>query len=540
MQGWIGCIGPDASSALERPTGFDRLEGPHSVVAATGAGKHGATLSRMPDGQLRAEIGDFPSSGSSAEISRDGTGVTLTCDPFGQHSVYTAHQGGRFWFASDFGTLRLLARIPLSVRADALHGYLCFSYVPTPTTLAEGIDRLPAGGRLALRLSRNESDVVRHEHVWDRRQPMLEDPEAAVCSLREKLQTVVARLAFERQDIGVYLSGGLDSSLVAAILAEMGTRIHLFALDFGAPHDVELPFARRVADHLNRPLHVVPAGPSEIERALFLTAEAMEQPFGDGVTVPLYLMGKAASDYTDVVFNGEFGDQLFGGWANKPMIAAELYGGPDFSRENAYMATFHRFHGQAKTLYTPEFLRAAEQIDAVQWVRPALAVQNKSDLLSALRIANLLLKGAQNIGPRARQLAAAYCLKACSPFCDVDLAQWTFSCPPDWLLRGACEKHLLKRAAEPYLPAEIVWREKRGMGAPTTEWCLGGLKRTVGRILHPKRLKRDGWFRPEAVLELCAGRDRTADFRSRRLGEKIWALLMLHVWLDVHTGIGGG
>jgi asparagine synthase (glutamine-hydrolysing) len=493
----------------------------------------------MPDGQLRAELGSDPDSGCSAQVTPDGTSVTLACDPFGMHSVYTMRQSDRFWFSSDFDTLRQCAQGPRSVRTDALHGYLCFSYVPTPTTLAAGIERLPAGGRLVVSQSSNENRAASNEHVWDRRQPILEDPDEADCALREKLRAIVERQVGGCQDVGVFLSGGLDSSLVAALLAETGARVHLFALDFGAPYDVELPFAQRVAAHLDLPVHVVPAGSKEIEKELSATAAAMEQPFGDGVTVPLYLLGKAASGYSDVVFNGEFGDQLFGGWANKPMIAAEIYGETDFSRERAYMATFHRFHDNTHTLYTPDFLRATEHIDAGQWVRPALEAAHGSDLLSALRIANLLLKGAQNIAPRARQLAAAFELKVCPPFCDVDLAHWTFACPPDWLLRGACEKHLLKRAAEPYLPPEIVWREKRGMGVPTTDWCLGGLKRTIGRILNPSRLKRDGWFRPEAVRELCEGRDRTADFRSRRVGEKIWTLLMLHAWLDIHGGTGG-
>src|SRR2546423_9584124 len=155
--------------------------------------------------------------------------------------------------------------------------------------------------------------------------------------------------------------------------------------------------------------------------------------------------------------------------------------------------------------------RATEDVEAAAWIRPALEEGEFTSLLHRLRAANLRLKGAQNIGPRARQLAEACGLRVCSPFCDRDLTEWTFACPPEWFLQGACEKYLLKRAADAYLPAEVVWQEKRGMGVPVTDWCLGTLKREVARRLHPRRLKREGWFDPEAVAALQRGEERPGE-----------------------------
>ena len=151
-----------------------------------------------------------------------------------------------------------------------------------------------------------------------------------------------------------------------------------------------------------------------------------------------------------------------------------------------------------------------------------------TSLLHRLRAANLLLKGAQNILPRATQLAEAHGLWMRAPFFDRALTDWTFTLPANWFLHGACEKYLLKRAAEPYLPPEIVWREKRGMGVPTTQWCFGPLKREVSHRLSTGRLKRDGWFNPTTVKELRRGNDEPGAYRYRRVGEKLWALLMLH------------
>jgi asparagine synthase (glutamine-hydrolysing) len=223
----------------------------------------------------------------------------------------------------------------------------------------------------------------------------------------------------------------------------------------------------------------------------------MQQPFGDGVTVPLYLLGQAAAGSAGVVFNGEGGDQLFGGWVNKPLVAAELYGAGDYDREAAYLRSFHRFYGMTDSLYTPRARAAVGAPDVGAWIRPALNADGFMSLLHRLRAANLWLKGAQNIAPRCVQLAAAHGLRVRAPFLDRALTEWSFRLPPEWFLHGACEKHLLKRAAEPYLPSEVVWREKRGMGVPVTEWCLGPLRREVARRLSPSpaeagRLVRTG------------------------------------------------
>jgi asparagine synthase (glutamine-hydrolysing) len=538
--GWIGCLGAKASAAFADLPAQRWVAGPHGALAAFGSSACAPILSADAQGSLRAVIGDDQEAGCSATLASDGTGVTLTCDPFGLHTVFIARveeaSEATFWFASDLTLLRHYARLPATTLCpDALHGYLCCSYVPTPTTLYAGIETLPAGSRTTFDATGAPTPTTA-PRPWNEVRPFQTDETAAVEALRQKLRAAVERQLAGEREVGVFLSGGLDSSLVAALLAEAGARLHLYTLDFGPPFDGELSAARAVAAHLKQPLHIVPARVADVAKALRATAGAMQQPFGDAVTVPLMLLGKAASRHVDLVFNGEFGDQLFGGWANKPMIAAELYAARDYRREAAYMATFHRFHGLTNTLYTPRLRQATASRDAENGIRAELEAGSYSSLLHRLRAANLRLKGAQNIGPRARQLAEACSLRSHSPFCDRELTDWTFTCPPEWFLQGACEKYLLKRAAEPFLPAEIVWREKRGMGVPATEWCLGGLRRSIRRVLHPRRLEQDGLFRPEAVRALCRGSDTPGEFRTRRLGEKLWTLLMLHLWLDAQPG----
>lgn len=502
-------------------------------MAAHDFGGEPATLSFCPDGQATVRIGDEHESGCAARLDPRGRTLTLTVDPFGLHSVYWTQVGAVFWFASDLGVLRPLVR-SRGLDHVAQHGFLCFSHVPSPLTLIDGVSLLPAGSRIVV------TDGGQQCERWNRWQeaepePLCED--AAVAMLRAHLRVAVEQRLGGDRTVGVFVSGGLDSSLIAALLVEAGARVHLFTLDFGPPWDQEIACARQVAAHLKQPLHVVPARAKQVRAALAATARALQQPFGDGVTVPLYLLGQAAAEHVGVVFNGEGGDQLWGGWANKPMVAAELYGAPNFDREAAYLATYHRFHNLTDRLYTPRARAAVGAVDAGAWVRPFLDVPGFPSLLHRLRAANLWLKGAQNIAPRAQQLAAVHGLRLRAPFFDRTLAAWTFALSPAWFLRGACEKFLLKRVADAFLPAPIVWHPKRGMGVPVAPWCAGGLRREVGRWLSPRRLRRDGWFDPAFVAALRRGDAEPGEFRRRRAGEKLWALLMLHVWQEAQ-GIG--
>lgn len=499
-------------------------------VADTGGAR--AVLRVAADGVVEASVGAVERAGCSVRYDPVARVLWLRADPFGMHTLYMLRREGAFWFASDLRVLRRLPGYEAFLDPIGLHGYLCFSYVPTPRSALCGVSTLPAGCCLEVGA---RGDVIRVETaVWQEGPVGAFDPGGAVSLLRALLQRSVQEQASGLGEAGVFLSGGLDSSLVAALLVEAGVRVHLFTLDFGGAYRGELAYARQVAAHLGRPLHVVPCGEGQVRGALRATAAAMEQPFGDGVTVPLYLLGRAAAQVTGVVFNGEGGDQLFGGWNNKPMVAAELYADAGCGREAAYLATFHRFYGLTDRLYAPRARGLLCRVDMGAWIRDALEREGSGTLLHRLRAANLEHKGAQNIAPRARQLGEAHGLRVCSPFFDPVLARWTFGVPPEWFLQGACEKYLLKRVAEVYLPAAIVWREKRGMGVPTTEWCREGLRRVVGGLLSARCLRRDGWFCPDYVAGLIRGAEEVAEFRQRRQGEKLWLLVMLAVYREVH------
>jgi asparagine synthase (glutamine-hydrolysing) len=370
---------------------------------------------------------------------------------------------------------------------------------------------------------------------WRESTTQLEDEPTAIAQLQTLLTTAVERQISDLEDepVGVLLSGGLDSSLVAAMLVKAGVRVRAYTLDFGPSSLPEWPYAAQVAQALDIPLVKVEASPRRIREALSATIRALDLPFGDGVTVPLYLLNQAASQEVGIIFNGEGGDQLFAGWTNKPLIAASIFqsdhpeGRETFAQQ--YLRTFHRLWGHEVRVFQPALLSEIQALNPQDWLYPALEPTAAQGLLHRLRRATLMLKGAQNIHPRATHLALAQGLKVRSPFCDPDLAQWTFGLAGSLCLKGACEKYILKRAVESWLPAEIVWRSKRGMGVPLTSWCLNEWWRDLGQWLNPVVLAAQGNWQSDLALVTALG-DLSGTIQGRRIGEILWLLVMWQQW----------
>ena len=467
--------------------------------------------------------------------------LSLGRDAFGRMTLYWMQQDQGIWFASRLQWLLPLLRTQgksPQVNLAALYGYSCFSYVPTPLTPVQGIQSLAAGTEQTWTVNGKRQIVSPTNHSlvnWRENPTQLEDEPTAIAQLQALLNIAVERQISDLggEPVGVLLSGGLDSSLVAALLVKAGVRVRAYTLDFGPSSRPEWPYAEQVAQALGIPLVKVEASPRRIRKALSATVRALDLPFGDGVTVPLYLLNKAASQEVGIIFNGEGGDQLFAGWTNKPLIAASLYqfdhpeGREIFDQQ--YLRTFHKLWGHEAQVFQPAVLNEIQALNPQDWLYPALDPTAAQGFLHRLRRATLMLKGAQNIHPRATNLALAQGLKVRSPFCDPDLAQWSFGLAGSLCLRGTCEKYILKRAAEPLLPAEIVWRPKRGMGVPLTIWCLNEWWRDLGQWLNPGVLAAQGNWQSDLALLTALG-DLSGTIQGRRIGEILWLLVMWQQW----------
>ncbi|MDZ8183555.1 MAG: asparagine synthetase B family protein [Nostoc sp. ChiSLP02] len=464
--------------------------------------------------------------------------LILGREPFGKMPLYWTVQGQVIWFATQ---LQLLLPIlqQRDVSIPGLYGYSCFSYLPTPLTPVTGVFAVPAGTELIWQSDRNsgmlQTPKSQNINSWRQAPQQLTDEATAIKELQILLKNSIEQQIPDLKDepVGVFLSGGLDSSVVAALLVQAGVKVRAYTLDFGNAGIPEYPYAEQVAQFLKIPLVKVAATPKQIENALMPTVQALDLPFGDGVCVPLYLLCQKASQETQVIFNGEGGDQLFAGWTNKPLIAAGVYQSQNPAGEETfiqqYLRTFHRLWGYESQVYQPQIYAEIENLHPQDWLITALDATECPSLLHRLRRASLMLKGAQNIHPRATALGLAHGLWVRSPFCNLDLAEWTFALSGELCLQGACEKYILKRAVENWLPPEIVWRQKRGMGVPLTSWCLNDFWHQIGVWLNPEILTANNHFYPDIAAQIVEGKLGAA-IQGRRIGEILWLLIMWQLW----------
>lgn len=469
--------------------------------------------------------------------------LRLGRDPFGRVPLYWLALDSVIWFAS-----RMQLLLPLltdaQINVAALHRLACFSYVPAPLTPLQSVAAVVPGTEAVWRspvscptgVALLSPEIRSVSQSWQEAPDLLQHEEAAIAQLqhllKQAMQRQVADLPLD-EPVGVLLSGGLDSSLVAALLVAAGMRVRAYALDFGIEGYSELPYAQQVANYFHIPLVRVAATPERLMQVIQATAQALDAPYGDGTTAPLFLLKQAAAREVRVIFNGENGDQLFAGWTNKPLIASGMYGShqPTGSEsfEQQYLQTFQRFYGYESQIFTPALAAQMSCQSLIADLQSALDATYCPSLLARLRRASLMLKGAQNIQPRATALAFAHGLWVRSPFCDPDLTDWTFQLAGELMLQGACEKYILKRAAEHWLPPEIVWREKRGMGVPLKFWYYHQFWGEIGEWLNPGVLQTEGRWQPQIAANFLSGRLGVA-MRDRYIGNNLWLLIMWQAW----------
>lgn len=361
-------------------------------------------------------------------------------------------------------------------------------------------------------------------------------------NIREVLtHAVQARLLPSYQRIGIALSGGLDSAAIAAVCRQSLDRRNLvaFTLDFGPPWSDEVAIARDICRLLDIPLYVVDASPRTVHDQLHKATAAMVSPYGDAVCVPWFLLGKAASDAgCDALLSGEGGDQVFGGWANKPMVSELALTGA--SLDNIYGKTFHRFLDDIPEMLDAPGLLSTEthQFDVHAWIQSCLPDEQDLSLLKLLRHLNFATKGAGTILPRFTELVESHGIDAHAPFFDTELVCSVESLPDTAILDGATDKALLRQIVAEMTSIDIATLPKRGMGVPSTYWCTGDhhLGVSVRRQLSSKNVHRDLRIRQEYKDKLLSGIVDAPDaYRKRRLGERLWTLFQWEVFREVHS-----
>ena len=484
-------------------------------------------------------------------------------DHLGIKPFYYRWDGKSFLFGSEIKTILTYPGVDAEFDRGRLAEYLTFGYITGPHTMFVGIRKLMPGHTLELS-ERGEPKITRY---WDLVVPVDELPREHgyyVKNYREKLESAVGSHLMSDVPLGVFLSGGLDSSAVAALTAKIrGDKIQTFAVGYGEEEFSELPYARQVAAHIRSDHHEVRLSREEFFDSLPRLIWHEDEPIVWPSSVSLYYVARLARERVTVVLTGEGSDETLAGytryawtllnskmdrmyramtpaflrrWLRQGIASAPLSASmhrklehtflmrdgaswPSFYFDNFYSAFSDTEFAQ---LLTPEALQSAGHAydgSMEPWKH------SSGDLLHRLLytdinsyLIELLMK--------QDQMSMAASIESRVPFLDHPLVEFTARIPAAHQIKGMAGKFILKEAVEDLLPHDVIYRKKMGFPTPWAYWLAGPQLQQIETLLTEPRSAARGLFRPEAISRIFA------EHRGgqRDHGNRIWRLLNLELW----------
>ncbi len=481
--------------------------------------------------------------------------LLLARDRAGEKPLFYAHVGDAVWFASEIQALLEHPSLSRDLDSAALDDYLTFGYVLEPHTMFRAIHKVEAGtvasfdahGRGAMRYWVPELIPV-EPMPWERAERLL----------AERLELAVRKQLAADVPVGVFTSGGVDSSLLATLAARVTgpAALHTFTVGFAEAGFDESDYGRVMADHLGTPHLTVQVTEGDLCEALDLVTHRVAEPIADPAVLPTCLLARAARERVGVVLSGEGADELLGGYPT--------YLGHKAAPAYAALPSAARrvLHGVVSALPTSpgkvplefllkRFVAEAERdtlsrhvawfgtgLDSAVWEErehgaPWLPVVRRDpDPLRQVMLFDYLTYLRDNLLPKVDRATMLFSLEARSPYLDRDLTTFALRLASPLKVRGLTTKWLLKRIARHWLPRRIVRRRKRGLSVPIAAWINHGLRSEVDRLLDLERLRAQGVLRGERVRQLLS------DHRSGRANRAraLWPLVIYQRWRERWLG----
>jgi asparagine synthase (glutamine-hydrolysing) len=444
----------------------------------------------------------------------------LARDPVGIMTLYLTRAGAQRWIAP---RLRSLAPYRSNAIDDiALRDYLCCAFVPGERTMWSEVRELRPGTLYQLPQDSCEVFFDLKEQIIGADKPLEWHGER----LRHGLIKVVAEALPQQEAIGVFLSGGLDSSCVTAIASQLHCGpVNTFSIHFGPNLPNELEFAQQVARHCRTQHHVLEISMRDLWKGLPETMAILDDPIGDPLTVPNLLLGRMAKQFVKVILNGEGGDPCFGGPKNQPMLMHRLYQSVDNSSTvQAFLSSFQKCANDCSRLLNADLWQRVKDQPSVF----AEDFEAKSSYLNCLMALNIKFKGADHILTKVNNCTQAVGLQARSPLFDSRIVELSMQIPPQFKLSGVEEKAVLKCAMDSVLPRSIIERPKSGMMVPVQ----------IGFRQHWNRQAKGLLLHRKAAIGQLLERDLIRDWLAykgdswNRYGVKLWLLCSLEYWLQ--------
>ena len=469
---------------------------------------------------------------------RDGDAFHLSRDGAGNRTAFYGRVQDRWLFGIEPKAITAVPEFVKRVRPAAMAQYLACSFVPGRGTMLEDLFELQAGSTVSLRHGEEPhvSRWFRFEDAELAAVPESSAPEADAAWV-QRFRAVMERAVAERiprgEPVGVFLSGGLDSSVITAELARQigGKNVRTWTIHFGEKYRHELDFARAVAERCGTVHEEVPIRPQDFLPRLRRMVWHLDDPIGDPITQPNFELAAHAARDVAFIFNGEGGDPCFGGPKNIPMMLHHWYGGlerDEHFRERHYLQSYRRAWDEIELLLSEEVRAQIDvQRDLVGVFAPYLRTDRPRLFLNRLMSINIREKGAHLIQPKVERMLGAHGLTPLAPLFDERIIQFSFEIPSRLKLHRGIEKVILKRAYANELPAEVLHRPKSGMRVPVHYWFRSEMRRYARRVLSPRAVRKVGLFHPDRVKQLLSY---DIEEGRGRYGLRLWMLVTFELW----------
>jgi asparagine synthase (glutamine-hydrolysing) len=490
--------------------------------------------------------------------------LVLARDQIGIKPLYYAHLGDRLVFGSEIKAM-LDAGIDRAIDPIALHDYLSLNYVPGPRTIFSAIKKLQPGHILVYEAETNQVKITQY---WDVPQanpvstPITGDVEKDLLNL---LRDVVRDQLISDVPLGAFLSGGVDSSLVVALMSEVTDQpVKTFSVGFAEKSYNELPFARIIADRFKTDHHEIIMNPDAIESVHAMT-KYFDEPFADSSAVAVFAVSELARKHVKVALSGDGGDEVFGGYATYqadkiasiyrrlprvigagivPRLVEML---PTSDGKVSFDFKAKRFvqggtlpplpaHAAWKSFFSEDMKARLYSLDnrpaglrpTVQLLQEYYDAYPSTDTMNRILYVDSKVQLVDDMLVKTDRTSMAHSLEVRVPLLDTRLVEWMARMPSDTKVRGLKLKYLLKRVAAQVLPAEILERRKAGFSIPIPRWLKTDLRPLVNERLAPEAVAAEGFFNSRVVAEMLddhwAGR--------RDYSRQIWNLLMFSMWYE--------
>ncbi|HKD78930.1 MAG TPA: asparagine synthase (glutamine-hydrolyzing) [Candidatus Angelobacter sp.] len=509
----------------------------------------------------------------------------LVRDRLGIKPLYYGQVGSNFVFASELKAIRRFPGFQARINRDVLALYMRFSYVPAPHCIYDGIRQLPPGHILSLRGPEGSPEVRAYwSAVEVARQGLHERIEASdqdvVQELEDKLAAAIRLRMIADVPLGAFLSGGIDSSTVVALMQKQSSRpVKTFSIGFYEDSHNEAVHARKIAAHLGTDHTELYVTPEEARSVIPLLPAMYDEPFADSSQIPTYVVSRLARGQVTVSLSGDGGDELFGGYTRYSRLEAiwnfvNRMPGP---AARAAAGLIHMLSPRSidwlfailprtpqelqpspgRRLYRlADYLQLRNPISIYlnalsQWTDPEAVVLGSHEpatvagfmaeqgwLTSVQELA--MLTDAANYLPydilaKVDRASMAVSLEARVPILDHRVVEFAWRLPLRFKIRNGKQKWILRQVLYRYVPPELVERPKMGFSVPIDRWLRGPLREWAEERLSPDRLRRDGFFAVEPI------RKKWREHLSGHLNwdYALWTVLVFQDWLDAQPAAAG-